>query len=57
MFKNILSSMEGVAIYPIISLGIFVLFFITLGYFVFNADKSFIEKMKNMPLKGDDSNQ
>lgn len=53
MFKNILTSIDGVSIYPIISLSIFVLFFVTLGYFVLKADKRFIDKMKNMPLGGD----
>lgn len=51
MFKNYLSGIEGVSIYPIISLVIFVLFFLLLGYFVFKADRKYIDHMENLPLE------
>lgn len=50
MFKNYLSSIEGVAIYPIISLSVFVVFFVLLGYLVIRADKKYIKHMEEMPL-------
>ncbi|MCR9064579.1 MAG: CcoQ/FixQ family Cbb3-type cytochrome c oxidase assembly chaperone [Cytophagales bacterium] len=51
MLKNYLSDIEGVSIYPIISLTIFVAFFVLLGYFVFKADKKYIGHMENLPLE------
>ena len=59
MYKNILQSIDNVQIWPIISLSIFFIFFLVLLWWVFTADKSFIKKMKNLPLndQNDDSNQ
>ncbi|WP_082391141.1 cytochrome C oxidase Cbb3 [Jiulongibacter sediminis] len=51
MFKNYLSGIEGVSVYPVISLTIFVVFFILLGFFVFKADKRYINHMENLPLE------
>ncbi|HLO42703.1 MAG TPA: hypothetical protein VK175_00145 [Leadbetterella sp.] len=50
MIKNSLASISDVAIYPIISLTIFVTFFVLLGYMVFRADKKYIKHMEEMPL-------
>lgn len=56
MYKNILQSIDNVAIWPIISFSIFFIFFLMLLWYVFTVDKKFIRKMKNMPLdKPDDS--
>lgn len=49
-----LEQINGVEIYPIISLIIFFVFFLVVGYLVFTADKSYIEEMKNMPFDNDD---
>ncbi len=49
-----LEQINGVEIYPIISLIIFLVFFIIIGIQVFNADKDYIEEMKNMPLDDND---
>lgn len=54
MFKNHLAGIDGVSIYPIISLVIFVLFFILLGIMVFKADKKYINHMENLPLEDRD---
>ncbi len=48
---NTLSKIQGVELYPIISLLIFFSFFIVMAYFVFNLDKGYIDDMKNMPLE------
>jgi cytochrome c oxidase cbb3-type subunit 4 len=53
MIKNSLASISDVAIYPIISLVIFVSFFVLLGYFVFKADKKYIKHMEELPLLED----
>jgi hypothetical protein len=50
MIKNSLASISDVAIYPVISLTIFVAFFVLLGYMVFRADKKYIKHMEEMPL-------
>jgi len=52
---NTLSKIQGVELYPIISLLIFFIFFIVMAYFVFNLDKSYINDMKNMPLEEDEN--
>lgn len=50
MYKNILQSIDNVAIWPVISFVIFFLFFLFLIWHVLTTDKTFIGKMKNMPL-------
>ncbi|PSL04866.1 CcoQ/FixQ family Cbb3-type cytochrome c oxidase assembly chaperone [Cecembia rubra] len=50
MKKEILSSIENVEIYPIISLLIFVIFFIGMFIWVIRVDKSYINHMKDMPF-------
>ena len=50
MKKNILSSMENIEIYPIISLLIFVIFFIGIFWWVLKVDRKYIDHMKEMPL-------
>ena len=53
MFKFIqqyTEKMEHVAIYPMISLFIFFLFFVVLLFFVKKMDKSSITELSNLPL-------
>jgi cytochrome c oxidase cbb3-type subunit 4 len=50
MKKEILSSIEHVEIYPIISLLIFVIFFVGMFIWVIRVDKKYINHMKEMPL-------
>jgi cbb3-type cytochrome oxidase subunit 3 len=50
---NALEKIQGVEIYPIISLLIFFSFFIIMAYYVLNLDKGYIDEMKNMPLEED----
>ena len=49
MYKNILQSIDHVAIWPIISFVIFFLFFLILLWYVLTVDKSFIHYMKGLP--------
>lgn len=54
--KIVIHTMEqiaGVEIYPIISLLLFFIFFMVVGYMVLTADKSYIDEMKNLPLDKD----
>lgn len=50
MYNNILQSIENIAIWPVISFVIFFLFFLCLLWYVFTADKKFIDAMKHLPL-------
>lgn len=54
MYKNILQSIDNVAIWPVVSFVIFFLFFIMLLWWTFTTDKKFIEKMRQLPM---DENQ
>jgi cytochrome c oxidase cbb3-type subunit IV len=52
MYKNILQSIDHVAIWPIISFVIFFLFFLVLLWWAFTVNKKFIDHMSNMPVEG-----
>jgi cytochrome c oxidase cbb3-type subunit 4 len=54
MIKDLLQSVEGITIYPIISLIVFVLFFVLVIIWMFKADKNYIKKMENLPLDKDE---
>lgn len=54
MYKNVLQSIDNIAIWPVISFVIFFLFFICLLWWVFTTKKTFIEKMKSLPLESTD---
>jgi len=51
MYKNVLQSIDNIAIWPVISFVIFFLFFICLLWWVFTTDRKFIETMESMPLE------
>ena len=50
MYKNVLQSIDNIAIWPVISFVIFFLFFICLLWRVFTTDKKMIREMESMPL-------
>lgn len=50
MYKNVLQSIDHVAIWPVISFLIFFTFFLVLLWWVFTADKTFIQEMSKKPL-------
>ncbi len=56
MIKDYLQAIENVAIYPIISLIIFVLFFAAVLFWIFKLDKKYISRMENLPLENDIEN-
>ncbi|MCM5664214.1 CcoQ/FixQ family Cbb3-type cytochrome c oxidase assembly chaperone [Galbibacter mesophilus] len=52
--KNYMDSIDGVAIYPIFSLLIFFVFFVILFWWVFTANKDYIQRVSNFPLEEND---
>lgn len=55
MYKNVLQSIDHIAIWPLISFVIFFAFFVGLLLYVFLTDKNFINHMKAMPLDDTDT--
>ena len=56
MIKELLQSVEGVSIYPIISLIVFVLFFVIILVWMLKVDKNYIKKMENLPFEKEEEN-
>lgn len=54
--KGNLEEIDGVQIYPLISLLIFFVFFVVLFWWVFTTKKSHIEEVSNIPLDNDINN-
>jgi cytochrome c oxidase cbb3-type subunit 4 len=52
MYKDILQSIDNVAIWPVISFVIFFTFFLVLLWWTLSVDKGFIRKMKDLPMEG-----
>jgi cytochrome c oxidase cbb3-type subunit 4 len=53
MYKDVLRSIDNIAIWPVISFVIFFLFFLGLLWWTFSVDKKFISRMSNMPMDDD----
>lgn len=49
-FINYLESISGVSIYPMVSFGIFFLFFLALITWLVTVKKNHFDKAKNLPL-------
>lgn len=56
MIKELLQSVEGVSVYPIISLIVFVLFFVIILVWMLKVDKNYIKKMENLPFEKEEEN-
>ncbi|HPF11254.1 MAG TPA: CcoQ/FixQ family Cbb3-type cytochrome c oxidase assembly chaperone [Flavobacteriaceae bacterium] len=54
--KGSLENIDGVQIYPIISLLIFFVFFLLLFWWVFTAKRNYISEVSNIPLDQEDNN-
>lgn len=50
---NTLEKIDGIEIYPIISLLIFFTFFVLVAYLVIKTDKNEIDEMSKLPLDND----
>jgi cytochrome c oxidase cbb3-type subunit 4 len=55
MYKNVLQSIDNIAIWPVISFVIFFLFFVCLLWYVFTQDKETIQTLKSLPLEQDNT--
>lgn len=56
MLSNNLSNIEGVSVFPIISLIVFFLFFAVTVVWVLRLDKKYIVRMRNLPLESNSEN-
>ena len=50
MYKEALTSLEGVSIFPIIAILIFFVFFVALLIYVIRMDKKIVDEMASIPL-------
>jgi len=57
MISNYLSSLDGISIYPIISLILFFSFFVFMIIRVIKMDKSYLNKLGNIPLDNTTKNE
>ena len=51
--SHYLGGIEGIEIYPIIAVIIFVAFFISLLFYLYHLDKGFVSEMGELPLDDD----
>ena len=56
MYKNVLQSIDNIAIWPVISFVIFFLFFLCLLWWVFTADKKLMKELSEMPMESTPQN-
>lgn len=52
MYRNVLETIEGIGIFPIISLLIFFSVFLSAVIWIFKADKEHLQRMAELPLEG-----
>lgn len=57
MLSNNLNNIEGVSVFPIISLIVFFLFFAATVVWVLRLDKKYIVRMENLPLEPNSENK
>jgi cytochrome c oxidase cbb3-type subunit 4 len=57
MYKEILRSIDNIEIYPILSLLIFLLFFVGMFIWVVKTPKEHIDHMESLPFDGNDLNR
>lgn len=50
MYRQILESIDGIGIYPVISLIIFISFFAAMVIWLLKADNSYLRRMGSLPL-------
>lgn len=56
MYKEVLRSIDGVGMYPVLSFIIFGLFFISLLVYTFSLKKEQVKDLSELPLKEDNNN-
>ncbi len=55
MYKEILRNIEGIDSYPLVSLIVFIVFFVSLLIWVMTMKKSVVAEMSQLPLDSDKS--
>lgn len=50
MYKNVLQSIDNIAIWPVTSFVIFFVFFLCLLWYVFTADKKMLKELESLPF-------
>jgi hypothetical protein len=50
MYKEVLSGIEGIGIYPVISFVVFFLFFLAISFWLAKSKSSDFEEVSNVPL-------
>jgi len=53
MFKHYFERLPGIEVYPIFLLLVFILFFISMTYFLVRSDKKRMEEISRIPLNKD----
>lgn len=56
MYKDVLRSIEGIGLYPSISLILFFAFFVLLVVYLVRTGKGYWEHAANLPLENDETN-
>ena len=57
MYKEVLSAVKDVSIYPVFSFAVFFIFFLIIGVWVFRSRKEDFENISNIPLSGNEPRQ
>jgi len=57
VIRNVLESITGIEIYPLISLVIFTVFFVSVIIWVVKLDKKTVTRLENLPLEDNDQTQ
>ena len=48
--KHHMTSIDGIEVYPILSMSIFVLFFVGMLWWIIRMDKDYIKDLENYPI-------
>jgi cbb3-type cytochrome oxidase subunit 3 len=57
MYRQILETIDGIGIYPVISLIIFFVFFAAMVVWLLKADNNYLERMGRLPLDQSETNK
>lgn len=55
MYKELLQSIEGIEIYPLISLFIFIALFAGVVWWILKLDKGYVKEMETLPLGNEEN--
>ena len=55
MINDVLTSIEGIGLFPIITLVLFLVIFVSVGLWAWFANRDYLEHMKRIPLDDSDA--